>query len=118
MIKVIITRRASDETIESFSVKGHADFAESGKDIVCAGVSAVTIGTINAVEELLGIAPDTEMKSGWLTACFPDGLPQEQEEKLQLLLEAMVVTLKSIEQSYGSYITVKNKLGKGGRQTC
>ncbi|GIP31375.1 ribosomal-processing cysteine protease Prp [Paenibacillus sp. J2TS4] len=112
MIKIIINRRTSDDAIHSFSVQGHADFAESGKDIVCAGVSAVTIGTVNAIEELLGIVSDTVMKSGRLTARFPERLPDEQEEKLQLLLEAMVVTLKSIEQSYGSYITISQLNGK------
>lgn len=107
MIRVDINRRSSDRTICSFSVQGHADFSEHGKDIVCAGVSAVTIGTVNAVEKLLDFVPEADTDDGLLKAEFPDNLPPETEQKLQLLLEAMVVALQSIEQSYGSYIRIK-----------
>ncbi|WP_010270834.1 ribosomal-processing cysteine protease Prp [Paenibacillus senegalensis] len=106
MIRVNIYRSTGDNTIRSFSVEGHADFDEHGKDIVCAGVSAVTIGTMNAIEKLIGIIPQAEVKNGLLRARFTDRLPAETEEKIQLLLEAMVVTLQSIEQSYSTYIQI------------
>ena len=32
-------------------VEGHAGYAEAGKDIVCAAVSALTINTINSVDQ-------------------------------------------------------------------
>lgn len=106
MIRVDIYRSLMDNTILSFSVEGHADFAEHGKDIVCAGVSAVTIGTVNAIEKLVGVAPQAEVEHGWLRAQFTDRLPEESTEKIQLLLEAMVVALQSIEQSYSTYIQI------------
>ena len=34
-------------------LKGHADFAEEGSDIVCSAVSVLTINTINCIELLL-----------------------------------------------------------------
>lgn len=42
MIKAIVTRNDKFRQY-SLDVKGHAGFAEKGKDIVCAGVSALTM---------------------------------------------------------------------------
>ena len=39
-------------------MKGHADFAEHGKDLVCAGASAVSFGAVNAIIALTEITPD------------------------------------------------------------
>ena len=41
-------------------MSGHAFFAKRGKDIVCAGVSAVSFGAINAVHALTGVEPVIE----------------------------------------------------------
>ena len=35
-----------------FSCKGHADFAEKGKDIVCAGISALCMALLKRITEL------------------------------------------------------------------
>ena len=34
------------------SIKGHADYAKKGSDIVCAGVSALTIALIHTLDDL------------------------------------------------------------------
>ena len=52
MINVRITRASAQGVIVGFAVKGHAEYARNGKDIVCAGVSTVTVGTVNAIESL------------------------------------------------------------------
>ncbi|QGQ95399.1 ribosomal-processing cysteine protease Prp [Paenibacillus psychroresistens] len=107
MIRVTIERLSLNDHIHSFKVKGHAMFADPGQDIVCAGVSAVTVGTVNAVEALLGFEMQSQMKDGFLQAEAPGNLDSQKQEKLQLLLESMVVMLQSIETSYGNYIKVK-----------
>ncbi|MCZ8513357.1 ribosomal-processing cysteine protease Prp [Paenibacillus filicis] len=107
MIRVAIYRR-HDGSIERFSVDGHAQYDEPGKDIVCAGVSAVTVGTVNAVEALAGLELKNRMKHGMLQVEVPDGLDPLTGDKVQLLLESMVVMLQSIEQSYGAYIAMQD----------
>lgn len=37
---------------DGITVSGHANYAEAGKDIVCAGVSALVQGLIGSVESL------------------------------------------------------------------
>lgn len=107
MIHITIDR-AIDGRIQAFTLLGHADYAESGQDIVCAGVSAVAFGTVNAVHALLELELScvTEDKDGLFKATVPKLTDSAAEERLQLLLESMVVMLESIEQSYGSYVTI------------
>jgi len=106
MIRVKIERDASG-AIRSYSVKGHADYAERGKDIVCAGVSAVAVGTVNSIEKLTGTRLAASMKSGLLQASVPEGLEGDKLDKVQLLLESMVTMLYTIQESYGEYITIR-----------
>ncbi len=44
-------RKKSDEYL-SFEVDGHAEYADPGEDIVCAGVSAIAFMGINALLEV------------------------------------------------------------------
>ncbi|VEF47478.1 putative ribosomal protein [Bacillus freudenreichii] len=93
--------------ITSFSMKGHAEYAEKGQDIVCAGASAVAFGTVNAVIALTGITPDIEQtESGFLSCTVPSDLPADASERIQLLLEGMAVSLQTIERDYEEYINI------------
>lgn len=99
--------RLSDGSIRGFSVKGHANYAKAGEDIVCAGVSAVTVGTVNSIESLTGVQLDAEMEHGFLSAYLSSGIQDNIYSQVQLLLESLVVMLKSIVDSYGEYIQIK-----------
>ncbi|QED48781.1 ribosomal-processing cysteine protease Prp [Cytobacillus dafuensis] len=109
MINIAINRKSSG-MIQSFTISGHAFFAERGNDIVCAGVSAVSVGAINAVHTLTGITPEIEQnEDGFLRCVIPVNLPEETNEKIQLLLEGMVVSLQTIEEQYGQHIKMTFK---------
>src|SRR4051794_36931106 len=110
MIRVTVERSSVDHRIVGFTVKGHAGFADLGKDIVCAGVSAVTVGTINAVESKLNVRLEHSMKHGLLQVAVPSSAEHNLDKGLQLLLESMVVMLESIKLSYGKYITIQEKM--------
>lgn len=107
MIRAEIDRESGTGRIVGFRVTGHALFAPSGNDIVCAGVSAVTVGTVNAAEAVLGVELSARMEEGLLHVAVPKGLSDSAAASLQLLLESMVVMLQSIEQSYGKHIRLK-----------
>ena len=49
MIRVSII--SSGEIVNGLEVKGHANFAEHGKDLVCAGVSCIITGGFNALNK-------------------------------------------------------------------
>jgi Predicted ribosomal protein len=115
MITITIVRRPSDRRIVSFAAEGHANYAKRGEDIVCAGVSAVTVGTVNAIETLTGIRLPYSMRNGWLQSAIPETGAPAADDKVQLLLESMVVMLDTIQQSYGKYVVVRETYEQGGR---
>ena len=86
---------------------GHAGYAKKrNADIVCAAISALTIGTINSLEELAGerlrISQDEE--TGFLKCDFESIL----QEKSSFLMDSMVFSLKNISREYGDkYLQVK-----------
>ncbi|SLK14520.1 MULTISPECIES: ribosomal-processing cysteine protease Prp [unclassified Paenibacillus] len=99
--------RNDDGSIDRFSIKGHANFAKRGEDIVCAGVSAVTVGTVNSIETLTGVEMDAKMKNGFLSASLPVLEKDATWSQVQLLLESMVLMLTDIAESYGKYIQIE-----------
>ncbi|RFU71590.1 ribosomal-processing cysteine protease Prp [Peribacillus saganii] len=107
MIKVTIEYE-STEVISSFTLSGHADFAKHGSDIVCAGVSAVSFGTVNAIMSLTGVEPEIEQggNGGYLRCAIPRDIPMEAQEKVQLLLKGMLISLQTVERDYGKYIQI------------
>ncbi|MEH7176365.1 ribosomal-processing cysteine protease Prp [Neobacillus vireti] len=108
MISITINRSES-ESIQSFTISGHAFFADRGKDIVCAGASAVSVGAINAVHAITGVTPEIEQGDGFLRCVLPDKLPEDINERVQLLLEGMIVSLQTIEEEYGEHIKITFK---------
>lgn len=109
MIKVVIERN-KDHTIHTFTMKGHANSGPHGQDLVCAGASAVSFGAVNAIHEICAVPLEVDMKGegGYLRCSVPSQLDPSTYEKVQLLLEAMLVSLKTIEQQYGEYIHIKS----------
>ena len=101
MIKIIINEQSG--RISSFEMTGHADYAEHGKDLVCAGASAVSFGAVNAVIALTGVTPQISQGSdgGYLKVVFPK---TEKDDDIQLIVQAMIVSLQTIEQDYGQHI--------------
>jgi hypothetical protein len=107
MIKVTIYRTAVG--IQSFEMTGHANYAKHGQDIVCAGASAVVFGSINAIDALCDVQADINLgkNGGFLTYTLPKHLDNEMGKNVQLLLEGMIVSLKTIEMDYGKYIRIQ-----------
>lgn len=113
MITVTIVRDGRDH-ISAFSVAGHARYKDPGKDIICAGVSAVSIGAVNAVEKLTGLVPEVEAEAGWLSASAPVSGDPARDGQVQLLLEGMIVALESIADEYGKFVKIHTVRNKGG----
>ncbi|OIJ10256.1 hypothetical protein BKP35_14245 [Anaerobacillus arseniciselenatis] len=108
MITVKVVREL-DNKIASFEMKGHAEAGPHGQDIVCAGVSAVSFGAVNAIDKLCNVQLEVDMEDdgGFLRCTVPTDLNVQTYEKVQLLLEAMVVSLTSISEQYGKHIKIR-----------
>lgn len=107
MINVTIERKASH--IKSFTLTGHAGSGPYGHDLVCAAVSGITFGAVNAVFTLCEIDLDIDQagdEGGYLSVAIPDGIREELLQKASLLLEGMVVSLRTVERDYGQFISI------------
>lgn len=101
------------ECLTGFKLSGHAGYADHGQDIVCSAVSILVINTINAIEALTTekvILNSIKQSEGIIDCTFPKRKQGAADEKATLLLEAMLMGLRSVEEMYGEYIVIKNKL--------
>ncbi len=97
MTEVIINK--SKGVYTSFFCSGHAGYAEEGEDIVCAGISAIVINTINCLEDLLSdpIGYDYDEENGDISLVFK-GTPGE---RATFLVDCMIHGLTWIQKEYG-----------------
>ena len=105
MIKVTIYVN-QDHVYTGFDVYDHAGYSEEGSDIVCAAVSTLVINTINAVEAFT--AEETSCVSDENTGRIEYRIKGNPAHDTQLLLNAMVLGLKSMEDNreYEPYIDI------------
>ena len=111
MIRFIV-RKKNDGAYAGLSVEGHAKFGSYGKDIVCAAVSVLTLNTVNSIEALTENVMSVREggKGGALEVDFPEGL----DEKGKLLMDALVMGIRDVEQQYGSgYVNVSESVSDG-----
>ncbi len=100
MIKVKIKMHGQE--YKEIKVTGHANSAEYGKDLVCAGVSTTIVGTYNTLEKF------NELNHGEFIVQegFAHFIINQPTRENQLILETMVTTLETIEFSYGKFIHI------------
>lgn len=95
MIKACVSLK--DNKYHSFSCTGHAGYAKHGNDIVCAAVSILVFNTANSIEKL----SDCDFKSENSGQIITYRFISEPDEKATVLMDALVLGLKSIQKEYG-----------------
>ena len=103
MTKVTIYKNEKNECV-GFRAFGHAGYAEEGEDIVCAGISVLTINTINSIEALTDakFTVDSDENDGSMNFKI-----QKSTKESTLLLEAMILGLEMMADNYSEYIDLK-----------
>ena len=104
MTSVVFTRNSGK--LVSFSINGHTGFAEENEDIVCSAISAISLTIVNGITEILKIGIKCTVKDGFLSADLHN-FSFEEINRCQVLLETLLLGLKSIEINYSDYIGVK-----------
>jgi len=106
LVKVEFVRRKSK--IVSFKIKGHAEPKEKQLDVdlICNSISVISQTTVIGIEEVLKIKVKYVIDDGFLNLNLEDQTIKDIE-RCQVLLETMILGLKSIEITYGKYIKVE-----------
>ena len=83
-------------------IKGHADYDDYGKDIVCASVSSIVITTVNAILEIYRDAVIYKEEKDILTIEL-----LKQDEIIIKLINNMINLLKELSNNYPKNIKVR-----------
>ena len=95
-------------TTNTIKVRGHANYAPHGQDIVCAGVTALTQTLVESLETLTGNEIKYDMSPGRV-----DIEIMNPDEDAQLLTDSFLVGIEMIADEFPEYIRVEisNDLG-------
>lgn len=104
MIEITIYQNKENQCI-GFRSEGHAEYDETGQDIVCSAVSVLIINTINSIElftEDLITVHSTE------TGYIECHITEEPSKETSLLVDSMILGLTSIEddENYSDFIDI------------
>ena len=83
------------------SVTGHAGYAEAGKDIVCAAVSAITQNFTNSVEQLTTDKLKCVISAGNVVIQY-----RNLSDKSQTLLDSFFIGIRSIADGYPEHVKI------------
>lgn len=99
MIKV----RYSDTDSLMLRVSGHAGYAERGKDIICAGVTAIVFALLGYLVNIDGtLQYETEESTGYV--CI---VSNSVDKRVESAFEMALVGLMQLEREHPKYIDLK-----------
>lgn len=99
---IVITRAEN-----SITIKGHANYAPRGQDIVCAAVSTLTQTLIASLEELTKEDLSYQAEAGNVEIVFNEDL----SEIAQLLIKSFFIGANGIAAAYPDHVTVTDCRG-------
>ena len=109
-----ITFYKADGYYYGFEEQGHTGYGESGEDILCSAISAMTMFIINAIEVSYqsSVDYDIDEKTTDIRLIAKSALPKyEKDEKKQFaisgLIQAYFYQLMDLTEEYYDYLDVK-----------
>ena len=102
MVRVHVKRHQG--IIQEVEIKDQAGYADVGQDLVCAGVSSIAVGMMNALDEMVPEACDFVLKEAYIKieTILPDATAG-------ILLQGMYYQLSTMQESYADYITINDQ---------
>lgn len=89
-----------EKNVEALEIKGHANYADEGQDIVCSAVSAIGVGGLNALENIDDI--DIICEKGYISV-KGSGLKSDHN---QIVIRTILIQLYTIERTYKKFIKI------------
>lgn len=102
MIRINISR--INHKISEIRISGHANYDVKGKDLVCAGVSCIAVGALNALNEQ---CPNCDLKQQEGLIQITNHLLSDRDT--QVMLEMLRIQLVTMQESYKKYIQVTDQ---------
>ncbi len=91
-----------------FKSEGHTGYGDKGEDIVCAGISALVINSVNSMERLT--TADLNVTSNEIEGLIECQIEGYDDNDVQLLLKSLELGLQQIKKRYGEkFIRIEKK---------
>lgn len=87
---------------ERIEISGHAGYAEPGKDIVCAGVTALTQTLIQSIDDLTDDEIEYRISPGKVEVEY-----RNLSEKSKTLMDSFFVGICLIAEEFPEYVKVR-----------
>ena len=86
---------------DGITVSGHANYAEAGKDIVCAGVTALTMSLVKSINDLTEDKIEYEISSGRVDIHYGD-----LSEAGTLLVDSFFIGVCQIADEFPDHVRI------------
>ncbi|ASZ09212.1 ribosomal-processing cysteine protease Prp [Mesoplasma chauliocola] len=100
MIKVKIKHEG--EYIKQFEISGHAESGPYGQDLVCAAVSGIVFGALNALDIHFNKDADLNVLENKIIIKSQNS----ENQSLQIMLKMLKVQLSTIQSQYKQFIEI------------
>ena len=95
-----------DFMLTGFCLKGHADFAEIGYDIVCSAMTSNAVSVINSLDKLQKVEFENIVAQEGHIECL---VKDKSIDKSQLLLSHFQLAVEGIKREYPKNIKILKK---------
>lgn len=99
MIKVRFS--VGDRQLNGFEISGHALFAESGKDIICAAVSSAAYMAANTVTDIIRADAKAQAEDGAMVLTL-----NEPNTQAETVLRGLELHLTELSKQYPQHIKI------------
>lgn len=110
MLEVVV-RRDAQARLSSFFATGHAGWAESGDDVVCAAVSAVLQAAWLGLAEVAKIPVTASRESGRLELTWPAAV--RDDPRVAAIAATAALSVARIAAQYPSHVRVLEERADG-----
>lgn len=98
---IFVKVKKSPDNKYIITVLGHSGYAKSGKDIVCAAVSAITQGAVVGLRKVLNESVTVKSSDGYLSFEVDDN------EKTRIIILTMSEAIKDLVNQYPKHIKME-----------
>ncbi len=95
----------------TFEIIGHADYAEEGLDIVCAGISATVITSLNLLIKLLNkkVLFNENQEEGYMHFEIIEEVDNNTRDFVEIVIDNLYESLLEISDNYPNHLKIKKE---------
>ena len=93
--------KSAVEPKDRLTVSGHAGYAASGKDIICAAVTALSVTLVKSIEDLTDGKIEYDVQPGWVDIKYRD-----LSEKAKTLVDSFFIGICLVADEFPEYIRI------------